>query len=139
MNVFPALRNLEHYGWTIIGLIISVVYKCFIENKHFPPLQWNSWRRTQCQHLIQYLILWRLPILCIRSGFILSSFLLMLLLFCANPSLSVIALHTINIYFLDLFWHLYFLVKKYLLLQNFSNWSYLIIIPILIFMPFKKC
>lgn len=81
---------------------------CFIENKHFSPLQ-RTWRRTQCQHLIQSYIIWRhLPIFCNRSGFILNSFLLMLLFFC-YLSLSVIALYIISIYVLDLFWHLCFL------------------------------
>lgn len=85
--------------------------KCFIGNKRLPPLQ--------CQHLIQCFTTWHLPILWSWSGFILSLFLLKLLLFCANTSLSVIALYTINIYFLDLFWHLCFLVL--LLLKKYSG------------------
>lgn len=92
--------------------------KFFIENKHFPPLQWSPWR-TQCQHCYSVFYNRHLPIFCSWSGFTLSLFLLKLLLFCANTSLSVIVLYAINVYFLDLFWHLCFLV--FLLLKKYSG------------------
>ena len=43
-------------------------------------------------------------LLCSRSGLILNSFLLKLLLFCTSPPWSVILLYTNDIHHLDLFW-----------------------------------
>lgn len=106
--------NIRGDQW--IGLIISVIYKCFMKITFFPfatkSLEENS---VPACYTMSYLIL---PILCTRSGFVLSSFLLKLLLFCTNPSLS---LHCIPITFT--FWT-YFDIFVFLIFKSFFRASF---------------
>lgn len=69
--------------------------------------------------------MWRLPIFCGRNGFILSSFLLIRLLFHANPSWSVIELYTI--YSVNAAW-MYFDIVVFSFFKNISAFSELLLL-----------